>query len=311
MNIVFLDAATIGELPNIQKLKDLGEYTSYDYTTKEQRAERVAGADVIITNKVIIDEEIISKAKTLKLICVAATGTNNIDLKCAERYNIPVKNVAGYSTDSVVQITFSLLLELISHTSYFNDYVQSGVYSASPSFTLITPSFNELKGKRYGIVGLGNIGRKVAKIAEAFEAEVVYYSTSGNNATNDYKQVDMQELLTSCDVISIHAPLNDKTLNLFDYEKLCKMKSNAFIINVGRGGIINEVDLVKVLDENRIAGAGVDVFTVEPMAADSPYMSLKNRNRLVATPHIAWASVEARTLLVDLIAENITNSFSQ
>lgn len=305
MKIVFLDAATVGDLQNIQKFKDLGEYISYDYTTKEQRIERIADAEVVITNKVVIDEEVIISSPNLKLICVAATGTNNIDIKCAEKHNISVKNVAGYSTDSVVQITFSLLMELLSHTSYFNNYVQSGCYSKSQSFTLISPSFNELKGKRYGIVGLGNIGRKVAKIAEAFEAEVVYYSTSGANSTSDYKQVDMQELLSTCDIISIHAPLNDKTANLFDYEKLCQMKKSAFIINVGRGGIINELDLVKALDENKIAGAGVDVFTTEPMAKDSPFMSLKNRDKLVATPHIAWASVEARTRLVDMIVENI------
>lgn len=305
MKIVFLDAATVGELTNIQKFKELGEYTSYDYTTKEQRIQRIGDAEIVITNKVVIDEEVISSSPNLKLICVAATGTNNIDLKCAEKHNIAVKNVAGYSTDSVVQITFSLLMELLSHTSHFNEYVQSGCYSKSQSFTLVTPSFNELKGKRYGIVGLGNIGRKVAKIAEAFEAEVVYYSTSGANSTTDYKQVDMQELLATCDIISIHAPLNEKTSNLFDYEKLSKMKSSAFIINVGRGGIINEADLVRVLDENKIAGAGVDVFTVEPMAQDSPFMSLKNRDKLVASPHIAWASIEARTLLVDMIADNI------
>lgn len=308
MKIIFLDAATVGALPNIQKFKELGEYISYDYTTKEQVIERIGDATVVITNKVVIDQDVINSAPNLKLICVAATGTNNVDLHCAEKNNITVKNVAGYSTDSVVQITYSLLFELISHTSHFNNYIQSGEYSTSPSFTSINPAFNELKGKCFGIVGLGAIGRKVAIIAQAFGANVVYYSTSGKNATNDYKRVELDELLSNCDVISIHAPMNEKTNNLFDYKKLSKMKHSAFIINVGRGGIINETDLITILNEDKIAGAGIDVFTVEPMVESSPYLTLKNKNKLVATPHIAWASVEARTLLIDKIIENIKTS---
>ncbi len=308
MKIVFLDAATVGNLPNTAQFSSLGQYIAYDYTSTQERLERVKDADVVITNKVIMDREIITSCPNLKLICVAATGTNNVDLKCAEENNIPVKNVAGYSTDSVVQITFSLLLELMSHTSLFNNYIQSGEYSQSPSFTLINPAYNELTGKRLGVVGLGTIGRKVAQIAQAFGCEVVYYSTSGKNSTNDFKRVDMEELLTTCDIISIHAPMNENTNNLFDYAKLSKMKPSALILNAGRGGIINEEDLVRILDEDKIAGAGLDVFTKEPMLKTSPFLTLKNKHKLVATPHIAWASVEARTRLVDKILENIKNT---
>ncbi len=308
MKIVFLDSATVGDLPNIEKFKTFGEYIAYDYTCKEDRIERIADADVVITNKVVIDEDVINSCPNLKLICVAATGTNNIDLKYAEKRGVLVKNVAGYSTDSVVQITYSILFELLSHTSYFNRYVQSGQYSCSPSFTLINPAFNELRNKKFGVVGLGAIGRKVATIAEAFGAKVVYYSTSGANSTNDYQRVEMDELLAECDIISIHAPLNENTNNLFDYDKFCKMKNTAYIINVGRGGIINENDLVKALDQNQIAGAGLDVFSVEPMLNDSSILQLNFKHKLVATPHIAWASVEARTLLVDKIIENIENT---
>ena len=308
MKIVFLDSATVGDLPNIEKFKTFGEYVAYDYTAKEDRLERIADAEIIITNKVVIDEQIMSSCPNLKLICVAATGTNNIDLKSAEKLGIKVKNVAGYSTDSVVQITFSILFELLSHTSYFNRYVQSGQYSCSPSFTLLNPAFYELKNKTFGIVGLGAIGRKVAAIAEAFGAKVVYYSTSGANSTNDYKRVEMDELLSESDIISIHAPLNENTNNLFDYDKLSKMKDTAYILNAGRGGIINEGDLMKALDQNKIAGAGLDVLTAEPMLNDSPILNLNFKHKLVATPHIAWASVEARTLLVDKIVENIENT---
>lgn len=305
MKIVFLDEATVGALPELQLIKNFGDYTGYDYTSADQRLARVAGADVVITNKVLIDKEIIENTPSLKLICVAATGTNNVDSAAAAQRGIPVMNVAGYSTDSVVQITFSLLFELLSHTSYYNNYVQGGSYAASRSFTLIDPAFCELNGKVFGVVGMGNIGKKVAAVASAFGAQVVYYSTSGKNNVPGYRQVSLDELLEQCDIISIHAPLNDTTRDLFDYSRLSKMKSTAFILNLGRGGIINEAGLVRALNECKIAGAGIDVFTKEPIAADSPYLSLADKSRLVATPHIAWASVEARKRLIAMIADNI------
>lgn len=310
MKIVFLDEATVGKVHSLDLVKKLGDYKGYDYTTKEQTLERIAGAEVVITNKVIINREIMSQSPSLKLICVAATGMNNIDLDAAKELKIGVKNVAGYSTDSVVQLTFSLLFELISHTSHFNNYIHSGEYCSSPSFTSITPPFHELSGKRYGIIGLGQIGKRVAEVATAFGADVAYYSTSGKNSNDDYLKLSLDELLRTSDVISIHSPLNDATRGLIDRRALNLMKKGSFIINVGRGGIIIERDLADVLNAGDIAGAGLDVFTTEPMVKDNPLLEVKDRSRLIMTPHIAWASVEARERLVYNIAENI-NSFFQ
>ena len=305
--IVFLDEATVGKISSLELIKELGSYSSYDYTGSEDTLSRVQGFEVVITNKVVISREIMQNSPDLKLICVAATGMNNVDLDAAKELNIEVRNVAGYSTDSVVQLTYSLLFELMSHTSYFSNYIHSGDYSKSPSFTAITPSFSELSGKRYGIIGLGNIGKRVAQVASAFGAEVVYYSTSGKNNNGDYTQLELDELLRTSDVISIHSPLNDETRGLINESKLNLMKESAFIINVGRGGIIVEKDLAEAINACKIAGAGLDVFTAEPMIAENPLLSVKDSSRLVMTPHIAWASIEARERLLTKIAENIKN----
>lgn len=305
MNIVFLDEATVGTIPALNLVKKLGNYTGYDYTSKEETVERMKDCEVVITNKVMISREVMEQSPALKLICVAATGMNNVDLEAAKEKKIEVKNVAGYSTDSVVQITFSLLFELMSHTSHFNEYIHNGSYSESRSFTSIQPPYNELSGKRYGIIGLGAIGKRVAEVATAFGAEVSYYSTSGKNSNDDYIQLSLEELLRTSDVVSIHSPLNDATRGLIDRRALSLMKKSAFIINVGRGGIIVERDLADVLLHDGIAGAGLDVFTVEPILENSPLLEVKDKSRLVMTPHIAWASVEARERLLYHIAENI------
>ncbi len=305
MKIVFLDEATVGNIPAIEQIRALGEYTAYDYTSNEDTISRIDGADVVITNKVIISREVMEQCDNLKLICVAATGMNNIDMEAAKERRIVVKNVAGYSTESVVQITFSLLFELLSHTSQYNKFIHSGDYSKSHSFTCITPSFNELYGMRYGIIGLGAIGRRVAEVATAFGADVLYYSTSGRNNTKDYHNTTLEELLRVSDVVSIHSPLNAATEGLIDKQHMNLMKKSAYIINVGRGGIIVEQDLADVLNAGTIAGAGLDVFTKEPLPIDNPLLSVENKSRLVMTPHIAWTSEESRERLVYTIAENI------
>lgn len=307
MNIVFLDEATVGKIGALDLIKREGIYTSYNYTPKGLRLARVEDAEVVITNKVVISRDIMEQTPTLKLICVAATGMNNVDLEAARELGIEVRNVAGYSTDSVVQITFSLLFELMSHTSHFNNYIHDGEYCTSPSFTSIAPAFRELSGKSYGIIGLGQIGRRVAEVATAFGAEVSYYSTSGKNSNDDYTQLSLDELLRGSDVISIHSPLNDATRGLINKASFDMMKKDALIINVGRGGIIVERDLADALNRGAIAGAALDVFTAEPMVCDNPLLEVKDRSRLVMTPHIAWASVEARERLVYGIAENIKN----
>ena len=305
LRIVFLDIKTIGEVPNLDKLKQLGTFKSYPVTKPDQTAERIKDADVVITNKVVLDKPLIDEAKNLKLICVAATGMNNIDRTSAEKNGVKVKNVAGYASDSVAQGTFAMILHLMYNLPEYDHYIKSGEYSKSEIFTNQDRSYRELKKKRFGIIGLGNIGSRVAAIAEVFGAEVVYYSTSGKNTEQPYARLELDELLKTSDIVSIHAPLNENTENLISYEQLKLMKRSAFLINTGRGGIVNEQDLAAAIDEDLIAGAGLDVFEHEPINRDNPLLSVKNRSKLVMTPHITWASVEARTELVDGIVQNI------
>ena len=309
MKIVFLDASTIGEVPNMSEIESLGDYIEYDVTSREQRIARLTNVDVVIVNKVIIDRDVMEACPHLRLICVAATGMNNIDLACASEKGIVVKNVAGYSTNSVAQITISLVLELLTRTHYYNEYIQNGSYSSSPVFTHLGKPFWELSGKQYGIIGLGTIGKRVASIAEAFGANVCYYSTSGKNLDNPYKHLKLNDFLQSSDVISIHAPLNEQTQNLIDMPQLKLMKPSALLVNVGRGGIVNETALSQAIDSNIIAGAGFDVFTQEPLPATHPLLTIRNKDKLLLLPHIAWASIEARTVLVSRIAENIKDFY--
>lgn len=306
--IVFLDADTVGNDVSLEPISKLGNLVTYPYTAQADVFERIKDCDVLIVNKVVIGKEQIDSASNLKLICVAATGTNNVDIPYASLKGIPVKNAVGYSTESVVQVTFALALSLVGQIPYFDNAVKSKNYSNGNSFTDVTKCFWELKGKKYGIIGLGNIGSRVAEIATAFGMEVVYYSTSGNPHSDKYKSVTLEELMNECDIISIHAPLNDRTNNLITYDKLKLMKPSAYIINMGRGGIINEDDLVKSLNENLIAGAGVDVFTKEPIPLTSPYLNLIDNSKIALTPHIGWASRQARECLVGKIAENIAGN---
>ena len=307
--IVFLDADTVGNDISLSQIAQQGELITFPYTPAEQVEERIKDSEIVIVNKVILGPKQIDAAPKLKLICVAATGTNNIDLEYAKSKNIPVKNVAGYSTESVAQVTFSLVLSLVGKIPYFDNYVKSGNYSKSNSFTDVSNPFWELKGKKYGIIGLGNIGSRVAHLASIFGMQVYYSPTSGINHSNKYKALPLDRLMKECDVISIHAPLNERTNNLITYDKIKLMKQSAYLLNLGRGGIVNETDLVKALNENLIAGAGVDVFTKEPLPEDSPFFSLNDKSKIILTPHIAWASKEARELLVSMIAKNISSVF--
>lgn len=303
MKIVLLDALTFGET-DLSGFDSLGEVTVFQTTSSEQVQERITNCDVIVTNKVVITNQHMADTPTLKLICVAATGMNNVDLNAAKEKNIKVKNVAGYSTDSVIQHTFSMLFYLVGHSRYYDESVKDGSYSKSPIFTDISHPFFEIKGKKWGLIGLGAIGRGVANIVKAFGAEVFYHSTSGRNVTDDYKRVTLDELLKTCDIITIHAPLNEQTNNLLDYEQLLTCKDGAVVLNLGRGGIINEDAVAKIVDEKNIY-FGLDVLSKEPMVENHPFLSVKNANKLYVTPHIAWASVEARDKLIALVIENI------
>ena len=310
LTIVYLDKITIGNVPNLQNLNELGQVRLYDTTTPAELGERIQDAHVIITNKVVIDKTAMDLAPFLKLICVSATGMNNVDLDYAAKKGIPVKNVIGYSTNSVAQSTFAMLLYLMQQLRYYDHYVKSGQYIHSPVFTHMGPEFREIAGKTFGIIGLGAIGKKVASIARAFGAHVIYYSTSGKNNDSSFLRKDLNELLAQSDVISIHAPLNENTRNLIDLDKLKRMKPAAILINAGRGGIVNEHDLAGALNNHLIYAAALDVLTIEPIAADNPLLTVKDKDRILIMPHVAWASVEARILLVDRICENIANHFS-
>jgi lactate dehydrogenase-like 2-hydroxyacid dehydrogenase len=305
--IVFLDAETLGEVTGFHKLTKLGNLTVYQSTPSDQRISRISGREIVITNKVLIDSEIMDACPSLKLVCIAATGTNNVDLDYAARKGIQVKNVAGYSTESVVQHTFSMLFYLLGNLRYYDDYVKQGAYSGSNLFTHHGMPFQELAGKKYGIIGMGTIGKRVAKVATVFGAEVNYYSTSQKNQNAGYTHVSLNELLLNCDIISIHCPLNNLTHNLIGYEQLRLMKKDALLINTGRGGIVNESDLACALDEGLIGGAGLDVLEKEPPIASNPLLHVKNPAKLLITPHIAWASRESRERLMNGIIANIVN----
>lgn len=309
MKIVFLDRKTLGNGLDFTPYEALGEVIMYDFTSVSEAPERVKDADVLVLNKTPINEQTISAAKNLKLVCVTATGTNNLDKDYLAKRGIAWRNVAGYSTESVAQHTFALLFYLLEHLEFYNDYVKSGQYINDTQFTHYSQIFHQLSGKTWGIIGLGAIGRRVADIAELFGANVIYYSASHAPAQEGYHQVDFHTLLSASDIISIHAPLNDYTESLIDKHALEQMQSHAILINVGRGPIIVEQDLADALNNHVIAAAGLDVLTIEPMSPDNPLLTVKDKNRLFITPHVAWASLEARTNLMAIIAGQIKEYF--
>lgn len=305
MKIVFLDAQTIGTDIDLSKFDTLGEVVKYPFSTPSEVRERVKDADVIVLNKVLINEESIGTAENLKLVCVTATGTNNLDKEYLAKRGITWKNVAGYSTDSVAQHTFALLFFLLEKLRYYDDYVKEDRYTNDVSFSHFEERFNEINGKTWGIIGLGNIGRRVASIASAFGANVIYTSASGSAPQEGYHQVDMDTLLATSDIVSVHAPLNEYTENLMNAEAFQKMKPTAIFLNLGRGAIVVEKDLAEALENGTIRAAGLDVLSVEPMSPENPLRQIKDSRKLFITPHIAWASVEARTRLMDIIYNQI------
>lgn len=309
MKIVFLDAKTIGEDIDLSGYDKLGEVVKYDFSTPEEARERTRDADVIILNKVVIDENSIGDEEHLKLVCVTATGTNNLDKVYLENRGIAWRNVAGYSTETVAQHTFALLFYLLEHLNYYDDYVKSEKYVNDITFTHFDKVFHELNGKRWGIIGLGAIGRRVADIAKLFGCQVSYYSTSGKNDQPGYERVDFDTLLGQSDIVSVHAPLDENTKGLMNRETFGKMKASAIFLNLGRGPIVVEEDLAEALEQGVIAAAGLDVLSVEPMSRENPLRRIKDSNRLLITPHIAWASVEARMRLMGIIEGQIREFF--
>jgi len=297
MKIVFLDALTLGDV-DFKKFENLGEVKIYNVTLKEKTLDRVKDADIVVTNKVVIDKEIMDKSN-IKFIQIAATGMNNVDLEYAKKKGIIVKNIAGYSTNSVIQHTFALVLGLLNRICYFDKFTREK-YPNSEIFTHIQNWF-EINGKIWGIIGLGEIGKGVARLAKSFGAEVIYYSTSGKNQNKEFKRVELDKLLQTSHIITIHAPLNEKTKNLLNKNNLELIKNGTVLVNVGRGGIINEKDLAEILEEKDIS-VGLDVLEKEPINTDNPLLKSK---KVIFTPHVAWTSNEARRKLMDGIYENI------
>lgn len=310
MKIVFLDVKTIGEDIDLSGYDTLGEVVKYDFSSDEQVPERIQDADVIVLNKVQVNERTIGEAKNLKLVCVTATGTNNLDKEYLDRRGIAWRNVAGYSTETVAQHTFAMLLYLLEKLRYYDEYVKEGRYVNDTVFTHFAEHFTEICGKTWGIIGLGNIGRRVADIAKAFGAEVIYYSASGSPVQEGYTQVDFETLLADSDIISVHAPLNEQTEGVIDRDAFAKMKKSCIFLNLGRGPIVVEQDLYEALEAGDIAAAGLDVLCQEPMRPDNPLLQIKDSRKLYITPHVAWASVEARTKLMNIILGQIKEFFS-
>lgn len=305
MKIVVLEADSVGRDVSWDSLSQFGEVLLYVATPAELIAERVKDADIVIPNKCVLNESNLKDAVNLKMICEAATGFNNIDVAYCKSRGIPVTNVKAYSTDVVAQHTFAMLLSLYEKLDYYTTYVEDGNYSAGAAFSHVDRPFHELAGKCYGIIGMGNIGRKVAQIASAFGTKVIYYSASGNTYDVPYERVGFEELLARADVVSIHAPLTENTKGLMNREAFSLMKRTAVLLNLGRGPIVVEQDLVRALEDCEIAAAGLDVYEVEPLPKTSPLLRVMDRDRLMLTPHVAWGSVEARTRLIEDICLSI------
>lgn len=310
MNIItFLDAMTLGDDMDTGVFTELGKFTAYPYTNKDDTIERITDANVIITNKVILNSDNLKFAKDLKLIALTATGYNNVDLDYCKANNIAVANVAGYSTESVAQLTFSMLFYLMNHMPYYDSYVKSGEYSKSPIYSNFSVPWHELAGQQWGIIGFGEIGKSVASKALSFGCKVKYYSTTGKNNDPNFECVSLDDLLKHSDIVSIHSPLNKYTEGLIGKKELSLMKKSSILLNMGRGGIVDEAALADAINNSCIFASGTDVLTKEPISADNALLKIKDKSKILIMPHLGWASVEARTRLIDEVYENIIAFF--
>ena len=305
MKIVFLDRNTIGFDIETAGFREFGELEEHDSCSVSDGKKYIKDADVVIFNKTVMNEDMLKDASNVKLLCVTATGYDNVDLDYCRSRRIAVCNVRGYSTPAVVQHTFALALYVLEKISYYDNYVKSGEYCKASGFSNFDERYFELEGKTWGIVGMGNIGRGVAKVASAFGCRVIYYSASGNNCSDLYERVDFDTLLHESDILSLHCPLSEKTRGLMNIEAFKQMKKSAILVNVARGPVVDEQALYTALTQNMIAGAGLDVLSKEPMSVDNPLIDIKDSKKLIITPHMAWASIEARSRCVQEIYKNI------
>ena len=306
MKIVVLERNSVGTDVSIDALKAFGDVTAYPNTVGEQEVhERVADADIIIANKVPLNENTLKDAEHVKLICEFATGFDNVDIAYCNTRRIKVANVQNYSTDAVAQHTFALCFYVLEKLRHYDEYVKSGEYAGQSRFSNFDLPFVELAGKTWGIIGMGNIGKKVAQIASAFGCHVIFHSVTGKSTCTDYEQVDFDTLLKNADILSLHCPLSDLTRNLINKDALSKMKKSAILINVARGPVVNDTDLYEALINEEIQAAGLDVTSTEPMKESNPLSKIMDSNKLIITPHLAWASTEARNRCVEETCKNI------
>ncbi len=305
MKIVVLERNSVGtDIP--VDYSELGEVTYYENTvTVEEVAERVKDADIIVSNKAPMNEASLKDAPNVKLICEFATGYDNVDIGYCRSRGIGVANVVDYSTAMVAQHTFALAFYVSQKLRHYDDYVKQGAYAAQSRFSNFDLPFHELDGKTWGIIGMGNIGQRVARIAESFGCKVIFHSVTGRSKVTGYEQVDFDTLLSESDYLSLHCPLSDLTRDLIDAAALSKMKKSAILINVARGPVVNNRDLYEALEAGIIAGAGLDVIEKEPITSENPLSKIMDSNKLYITPHLAWASVEARTRCVEGVRMNI------
>ena len=302
MKIVMLDTATLGEDIDLSPIYALGETVEYKSTAPEQIPERIAEAEIVMLNKLKLTRDNLPYAKHLKLICVTATGYDNIDTDYCREHGIALCNVPGYSTDSVAQLTLTMALSLISHLPAYREFVRSGAYTASGLPNHLLPIYHELSSMTWGVVGGGGIGSRVAEIASAFGAHVLMCR---RQADGRYEQADIDTLCRRSDIISLHVPLTDSTRNLINRERIAAMKPNAILINVARGAVTDEEALADAIEAGRLGGLGVDVYSKEPFGKDHPFSRILGYDNVCLTPHMAWGSVEARARCIAIIADNI------
>lgn len=304
MKIVLTDSQTVFDNKvTAEPLNEFGEVKDYGLLRYDEIANAIAEADIVVCNKTLLNEDTLKSAKNLKYIGLFATGYNNIDIEYCSKHGITVCNAGSYSTNAVAQHTFALILEHFNNTANYNQYVQDGLWKRSKTFSPFVYPLSELAGKTIGIVGFGNIGKAVAKIANAFEMNVIAYNRSEKSAEN-VKFVSLEELIESSDIVTVHCPLNAQSENMFNKETFAKMKHGALFVNTARGGVMNENDLYEALNSGHLGGACIDTLKVEPMEQNCILMQAKN---CIITPHIAWAPVETRLRLMDIVTSNIRN----
>ena len=305
MKLVILERNSVGTDVDVSCFEKFGEVTCYPNTVAANTAERVKDADIILANKAPLNESTLKDAPNVKLICLLATGFDNVDLAYCKSRSIKVTNVVNYCTSTVAQHTLLLALALSEKIAFYDDYVKSGAYSAQDRFSNFDRTFYDLEGKTWGIIGMGTIGRRVAGLAQAFGCRVIFYSASGKSTCTDYKRVEFDTLLQESDILSLHCPLSDRTRGLINKDALSKMKETAILVNVARGPVVDTQALYDALVADQISGVGLDVLEQEPMAKDNPLAQIKDSTKLIITPHMAWASLESRTHLVEEVAKNI------